>query len=78
MPYRKRTRLRNNIDCWRLRPVCKKDRDNMNADRKRRKETAQRAPPSGTEGNNFRQRDLYKAPETLITEIVASMEDHDK
>ena len=73
MLYKKRTRLWNNIDCWRPRPLCKRDCDNMNNDRKRHKETAQRAPPSGREGSNFKQRDLYKVPETLITEIVASM-----
>jgi hypothetical protein len=78
MPYRKRTRLWNNIDCWQPRPLCKKDCDNMSADRRRHKETAQRAPLSGREGRNFRQRDLYKVPEPLITEIVASMDDHDQ
>ena len=75
MPYRKRTRLWNNIDCWQPRPLCKRDCDSMNADRRRHKETAQRAPPSGKECRNFRQRDLYKVPEPLITEIVASIDD---
>ncbi|MFM7986658.1 MAG: hypothetical protein ACKPKO_45820 [Candidatus Fonsibacter sp.] len=51
------------------------DCDNMNDDRKTHNETAQRAPPSSREGKNFRQRDLYKVPEQLITEIVASMDD---
>ena len=62
MPYRKRTRLWNNIDCWQSRPLCKRDCNNMNANRKRHKETAQRAPPSGREGRNFGQRDPYKSP----------------
>ncbi len=75
MPYRKRTRLWNNIDCWLPRPLCKRDCNNMSADRKRHNETAQRAPPSGREGRHFRQRDLYKVPGPLITEIVASIGD---
>ena len=29
MPYRKRTRLWNNIDCWQSRPLCKRDCDNI-------------------------------------------------
>ena len=47
----------------------------MNANRKRHRETAKRAPPSGREGRNFKQRDLYKVPEPLMMEIVASMGD---
>ncbi|MFM7978619.1 MAG: hypothetical protein ACKPKO_04825, partial [Candidatus Fonsibacter sp.] len=44
-------------------PYAKRDCDNMNDERKRHTETAQRAPPSSREGRNFRQRDLYKVPE---------------
>ena len=75
MPYKKKTRLSDNINCWQSRPLCKKDCDNLNANRKTHKKTAQRAPPSSRKGRRFRKRDLYMVPEPLITEIVASMGD---
>ena len=74
MPYRKRTRLWNNIDCWQSRPLCKRGCDTMHDDNQRRTRTAQRAPPPSRERRSFRQRDLYKVPEPLITEIEASID----
>ena len=44
MPYRKRTRLWNNVFNWRPRPLCKKDCDSMVGNR--HKATAQRMPSS--------------------------------
>ena len=67
MPYQKRTTLWNNIG-WQSRPLCKKDCDNMNDDRRMHNKTAQPSPPQGREGRSFSERDLYKVPELRITE----------
>ena len=71
MPYRKRTRLWNNVFNWIPQPLCKKDCNSMNG--KRHKETAQRMPNGKKEGwgNNqcFKQSDLYVIPESLIYDI---------
>ena len=72
MPYRKRTRLWNNLYQWQPRELCKKDCDSMDGNRHR--ETAQRAP-SGKKINwkenytLFKQNELYRIPELLINEI---------
>ena len=42
MPYRKRTRLWNNLECWTPRPLCKKDCNSM--DGNRHMPTAQQRP----------------------------------
>jgi hypothetical protein len=69
MPYRKRTRLWNNIWCWEPQPLCKYDCPTSNG--KKHKETAQRAPKSGdTERRRFRQSELYRVPSDLIDEIL--------
>ena len=73
MPYRKRTRLWNNLYQWEPRALCKKDCNSM--DGNRHKETAQRAP-SGKKINwkenytLFKQDELYRIPEQLINEIL--------
>ena len=73
MPYRKRTRLWNNLYQWQPRELCKKDCGNMIGNR--HKETAQRAP-SGKKinwGENYtlyKQHELYRIPEALINEIL--------
>jgi hypothetical protein len=41
MPYRKRTRLWNNIDSWHPKPLCKRDCDAMNATRTRHKQNTE-------------------------------------
>ncbi|MFM7979411.1 MAG: hypothetical protein ACKPKO_08860, partial [Candidatus Fonsibacter sp.] len=69
MPYRKRTRLWNNVECWDPRTLCHKDCDSMSDNGRRHKETAQRIPPTGREGRRFRREELYKVPESLISEI---------
>ena len=64
---RKRTRQWNNIDCLSARQHCKQnDCDNMSDGRQKRKETAQRAPPTRIEGRMFRQQKLYKVHEPLV------------
>ncbi|MFM7984912.1 MAG: hypothetical protein ACKPKO_36885 [Candidatus Fonsibacter sp.] len=69
MPYRKRTRLWNKVNCWTLRPLCQKGCNNMSDDGRRHKDTAQSRPPDGREGRRFRREELYKVPESLISEI---------
>ena len=75
MPYRKRTRLWNNIKGFIPRPLCKKDCKSMDGNRHR--ETAQRAP-SGKKENwkenytVFKQDELYRIPSELIEEILNS------
>ena len=76
MPYRKRTRLWNNITTWKPKDLCKKDCDNIRNNK--HIETAQRLP-SGTKekwGDNpiiHKQEDLYKIPSSLICEILVSL-----
>ena len=75
MPYRKRTRLWNNIFQWNPKPLCKKDCGNI-VDGKHIA-TAQRMP-NGTKdtwGNKplFKQNELYVIPELLIHDIFNSI-----
>ena len=76
MPYRKRTRLWNNITTWKPKDLCKKDCDNIRNNK--HIETAQRLP-SGTKekwGDNpiiHKQEDLYKIPSELISEVLVSL-----
>ena len=75
MPYRKRTRLWNNVIQWNPKQLCKKDCGNI-IDNKH-KATAQRMP-NGTKdtwGNKplFKQDDLYVIPEELIYDIFTSI-----
>ena len=76
MPYRKRTRLWNNLNSWNSRPLCKKDCGQMEGNR--HKETAQRAPSGKKQYwkenyTLFKQTDLYRIPEELIKEIFLSL-----
>ena len=76
MPYRKRTRLWNNITTWKPRDLCKKDCGNIRNNK--HIETAQRLPNGNKEkwGDNPRihkQEDLYKIPSELIREILVSL-----
>jgi hypothetical protein len=74
MPYRKRTRLWNNIWFWEPRPPCNYDCDASNG--KKHKEAAQRAPKSGdTERRRFSQSELYRVPSELIDEILQVIKD---
>ena len=73
MPYRKRTRLWNNVECWTLRPLCQRDCGSISDNGRRHTESAQRRPPNGREGRRFRREELYKVSESLISEIFTSI-----
>ena len=66
MPYRKRTRLWNNVTHWEPRPLCMKDCGNMNGNR--HMETAQRGPNKNDRGSrkHHKQEELYRAPPLLF------------
>ena len=66
MPYRKRTRLWNNIYNWIPRPLCQTDCGNIVGNKHIR--TAQRVP-SGEGDSRYTQDELYVIPHTLIYEI---------
>ena len=75
MPYRKRTRLWNNVFSWIPKELCNKDCGNITDNK--HNATAQRMP-NGTKdtwGNKplFKQDDLYVIPEQLILEIFLSI-----
>ena len=76
-PYRKRTRIWNNISTWMPRPLCKRDCGSMDATGKRHIESAQRGPSGKKEtwANQKRhsQSELYRIPEELIYEILGSI-----
>ena len=69
MPYRKRTRLWNNIEAWTPRPLCKKDCGHMVGNI--HEQCAQRSPPLhlASVRRRYRAQDLYKVPEPLIEEL---------
>ena len=72
MPYRKRTRLWNNVFNWIPKPLCKKDCGSMNGN----KHIAEAQRLTKTENGvkkNFEQSDLYKIPGLLILEIFESI-----
>ena len=73
MPYRKRTRLWNNVERWAPRPLCQRDCDSMSDDGRNHTESAQRKPPNDREGRRFRREELYKVPGSLISEIFTSI-----
>ena len=70
MPYRKRTRLWNNVDIWQPRPLCARDCASMDEGGKAHKASAQRGPNRQNPNNKHRQSELYVVPHTLITELL--------
>ena len=68
MPYRKRTRIWNNVFTWEPRPLCNKDCGNMNGNK--HVAVAQRMPSGKKETwvdrPHFKQEDLYRVPEELV------------
>jgi site-specific DNA-cytosine methylase len=73
MPYRKRTRLWNNIDEWIPRPLCKRDCNSMNETRTRHLQVAQRGPTKGQPNNRNKQSELYAVPLELVREILVKL-----
>ena len=75
MPYRKRTRLWNNVFNWKPRPLCKKDCNSMVGNK--HKAEAQRMPSGKKQdwGDQplFGLSDLYVIPPSLIYEIFNSI-----
>ena len=75
MPYRKRTRLWNNVFNWKPRPLCKKDCNSMVGNK--HKAEAQRMPSGKKQdwGDQplFGLSDLYVIPSDLIYEIFNSI-----
>jgi len=75
MPYRKRTRLWNNIDLWMPRPLCIKDCSSMNPERTRHLQEAQQGGSTAERRRTqqtFRTTELYKVPADLIKEIFTA------
>jgi site-specific DNA-cytosine methylase len=76
MPYRKRTRLWNNIPNYVPRPLCKRDCPAIREDGKH-EETAQQGKRQTNNGNREPNRhsrtELYKVPRELVEEIIASL-----
>ena len=73
MPYRKRTRLWNNIFNWNPRPLCKRDCGSMDETGRKHISVAQKGPNSTYPNNKYVQGQLYKVPEELIKEILSSV-----
>jgi len=75
MPYRKRTRIWNNIINWNPRPLCLKDCGNMEGNK--HKATAQKMPSGkkDTWGDRplFKTEELYKIPPELINELLTTI-----
>ena len=73
MPYRKRTRLWNNIEKYKPRPLCKYDCESC--DGKKHKMVAQRGPTKTITTNKFNQNNLYVIPADLIREMFNVIND---
>ena len=69
MPYRKRTRLWNNIEAWTPRPLCKKDCGHMVGNV--HEQSAQQSPQMhlASVRRRYLTRELYKVPEPLLEEL---------
>ena len=75
MPYRKRTRLWNNIDLWIPKPLCNRDCYSMNPSRTRHLQEAQQGGSTAERRRTqqtFRTTELYRVPADLIKEIFTA------
>ena len=72
-PYRKRTRLWNNVSDWKPRDLCRKDCLSMSVSGKRHIATAQRGPTKSQPKNRMKQSELYRVPENLIYKIFKNI-----
>ena len=76
MPYRKRTRIWNNVFRWEPRPLCIRDCNSMDSTGKSHIETAQRGPnlkAGSLDNNRHMQSELYRIPEELVQELFAAI-----
>jgi site-specific DNA-cytosine methylase len=74
MPYRKRTRLWNNIELWTPKPLCKRDCNSMNEERTRHIAIAQRGPiKSAGRENRKTQSELYMVPSELVHDLFSAI-----
>jgi site-specific DNA-cytosine methylase len=69
-PYRKRTRLWNNICDFIPRPLCAKDCNSMNEERTKHMAAAQRGSCKTHPDNRFKQDELYRVPRELVYDIL--------
>ena len=75
MPYRKRTRLWNNVTHFKPLSLCRKDCNSMNGNK--HKFIAQHSKSSSDilgENQHFKQSELYVIPPALIFDIFSSMD----
>jgi site-specific DNA-cytosine methylase len=70
MPYRKRTRLWNNLANWTPKPLCKKDCGHIIDGR--HEQSAQQSPHQHLADvrRRYLTKELYKVPEALIEEVL--------
>ena len=73
MPYRKRTRIWNNIFSWNPKPLCKKDCWAIDATGRKHISVAQRGPNKTYPNNQYVQGELYRVPSDLIRDILESI-----
>ena len=74
MPYRKRTRIWNNVVRWTPRPLCNGNCDSMVGSR--HMSSAQRGPclvGGRRDGSRHTQQELYRIPAELVHEILTSI-----
>ena len=76
MPYRKRTRIWNNVFRWDPKPLCKRDCNSMNETKTRHLQEAQQAGSTRERRltqQRFLTRQLYRVPSELIKEILINI-----
>ena len=70
LPYRKRTRIWNNVFSWEPKPLCNRDCNSMNDIKTKHIQKAERRLTQ----RRLKQSDLYRVPGELIREIFLSMQ----